>query len=58
MIPDADALRDEQVPRLWYMTWSQSFVCTEQHNSYDALRKLYHHEYANTLGKLPDHYHT
>ena len=53
VIPDPDALREEHVPWLWYMTWSRSFVCTEQHNDYDALRKLYHHEYAITLDSLP-----
>ncbi len=27
---------------------------TENHNSFDALRRLYHHDYAITLDKLPN----
>ncbi len=53
IIPDADALIAERVPWLWYMTWSFGFALTEDHNSFDALRRLYHHDYAITLGKLP-----
>lgn len=53
VIPDGDALQREQAPWLWYMTWSGVFALTEQHNSFDALRRLYHHDYAITLDKLP-----
>ncbi len=53
IIPDADALMAESVPWLWYMTWSGGFVLTEEQNSFDALRRLYHHDYAVTLDKLP-----
>ncbi|MBE5778255.1 MAG: beta-mannosidase [Clostridiales bacterium] len=52
VIPDADALIKENAPWLWYMTWSGAFALTEEHNSFDALRRLYHHEYAITLDKL------
>ena len=30
------------------------FVLTEEHNTYDALRRLYGHEWAITLDKLPE----
>lgn len=53
VIPDGDALQQEYAPWLWYMTWSKDFTLTEQHNSFDALRRLYHHDYAITLDKLP-----
>lgn len=53
VIPDGDALAREQAAWLWYMTWSGDFALTEQHNSFDALRELYHHDYAITLDKLP-----
>jgi len=53
IIPDADALLREQAPWLWYMTWSGGFCLGEEHNSFDALRRLYHHDYAITLDKLP-----
>lgn len=53
IIPDADALMQQQTPWLWYMTWSGPFALTEEHNSHDALRRLYHHPYAITLDKLP-----
>lgn len=53
VVPDADALQRENVPWLWYMTWSGSFTLTEEQNSFDALRRLYRHPYAVTLDKLP-----
>ena len=52
IIPDADALIQEKAAWLWYMTWSGGFALTEEHNSFDALRRLYHHDYAITLDKL------
>lgn len=54
VIPDADELVRLHTPWLWYMTWSGGFVLTEDHNAFDALRALYHHEYAITLDQLPD----
>ena len=56
IIPDADALVRTKTPWLWYMTWSHDFVLTEKFNEYSALRKLYLHEYAITLDKLPKLY--
>lgn len=53
IIPDADELMEEAVPWLWYMTWSGSFALTEKFNDFAALKKLYQHEYAITLDKLP-----
>ncbi len=53
IIPDADALMAEKAPWLWYMTWSNDFALTENFNGFDALRRLYHHDYAITLDKLP-----
>lgn len=52
VIPDGDALMEKHVPWLWYMTWSGGFAVTEAHNSFDALKRLYDHEYAITLEKL------
>lgn len=56
IIPDADELKKNHTPWLWYMTWSQDFVLTEKFNEYAALKKLYQHEYAITLDKLPKLY--
>lgn len=53
IIPDAEALAQLHTPWLWYMTWSKDFALTEKFNSFDALRRLYHHEHAITLDKLP-----
>ncbi len=52
VIPDGDLLVADHVPWLWYMTWSRDFALTEKHNSFAALRSLYHHDYAITLDKL------
>lgn len=52
VIPDAQALAQDKTPWLWYMTWSKEFCLTENHNSFDALRKLYNSENAITLDKL------
>ena len=38
------------------MTWSGGFTLTEEFNEYEALSKLYQHEYAITLDKLPKLY--
>ena len=56
IIPDADALMETKTPWLWYMTWSGCFVLTEEFNEYEALKRLYYHEYAVTLDKLPKLY--
>ncbi len=53
ILPDPEALIREQAPWLWFMTWSGIFALTEEHNSFDALRRLYHHPYAVTLETLP-----
>lgn len=53
ILPDPDALIREQAPWLWYMTWSGVFALTQEHNSFDALRRLYAHPYAVTLDDLP-----
>ena len=58
IIPDADELLKCQTPWLWYMTWSGDFTLTEKYNEYEALNKLYQHEYAITLDKLPKLYGT
>lgn len=56
IIPDPEALVREKAPWLWYMTWSGVFCLTEAYNSFDALRKLYHHPCAVTLDKLPERF--
>ncbi len=53
ILPDPAALEREQVPWLWFMTWSGRFVLTEEQNRFDALRKMYLHPYAVTLDRLP-----
>ena len=54
VIPDGDDLAARKTPWLWYMTWSGEFCLTEAHNTFDALRRLYHHPWAVTLDTLPD----
>lgn len=56
VIPDGDMLEKSHIPWLWYMTWSGIFALSEEHNSYDALKKLYDHSYSVTLDKLPKLY--
>ena len=56
IIPDADELIKTKTPWLWYMTWSKGFVLTEEFNERAALNRLYQHEYAVTLDKLPKVY--
>ena len=53
VIPNGDDLADKKTPWLWYMTWSHGFCLNEEHNSFEALRRLYHHPWAITLDKLP-----
>lgn len=54
VIPDGDDLARTGTPWLWYMTWSHGFCLSEEHNTCDALRNLYHHPWAITLDKLPE----
>ena len=56
ILPDANALAQSHIPWLWYMTWSNDFVLTENFNSFDALKQLYQHPYAITLDRLPKLY--
>ena len=56
ILPDAEALSASRVPWLWYMTWSGWFVLTEKFNEDEALNRLYQHEYAITLDRLPRFY--
>ena len=56
ILPDANALAQSHTPWLWYMTWSNDFVLTENFNSFDALKQLYQHPYAITLDRLPKLY--
>ena len=53
ILPDPEALIREKAAWLWYMTWSGAYALTEEQNSFDALRRLYHHPYAVTLDRLP-----
>ena len=52
ILPDPEALIRERAPWLWYMTWSGVFALTEEHNSFEALRRLYRHPYTLTLERL------
>ncbi|MBR2107314.1 MAG: hypothetical protein IJ937_08610, partial [Treponema sp.] len=52
IIPDADSLKSDKIPWLWYMTWSKVFALTQEFNSFDALRKLYNTNYAITSEKI------
>lgn len=54
VIPDGDDLARTGTPWLWYMTWSHGFCLSEEHNTCDALRNLYHHPWAITLDELPE----
>ena len=54
VIPDGDDLAHTGTPWLWYMTWSHGFCLSEEQNSCDALRNLYHHPWAITLDQLPE----
>ena len=53
ILPDVETLAATNVPWLWYMTWSGDFVLTEDFNEYEVMKRLYNHEYAITLDKLP-----
>lgn len=56
VIPDMEALEQSSTPWLWYMTWSHGFCLKEEFNTWDMLRKVYHHSRAITLEKLPKLY--
>ena len=56
ILPNVKKLIDNKVPWLWYMTWSGGFVLTEKFNEYTVLKKIYSHDYAITLDKLPKLY--
>ncbi len=51
VIPDPDALKTDNAPWLWYMTWSHDFALTENHNSFEFLNRFYHNDYVISLDK-------
>lgn len=56
VLPDPQAVHDEQVGWATYMTWSQVFCLTEEHNTFDMLRQVYNSPFAVTKEDLPELY--
>lgn len=56
VIPDVEAMEQEQADWLWFMMWSGVFVLEDTYNTADAYKKQYCAEYAITLEKLPKLY--
>lgn len=56
IIPDIDALIEEQADWRWFMVWSGGFVLEEKFNTAEAYKKQYNSKYAITLDKLPKLY--
>lgn len=56
VIPDVEAVEQEQANWLWFMMWSGVFVLEETYNTAEAYRKQFRANYAITLDKLPKLY--
>lgn len=56
VIPDVEAVEQEQADWLWFMMWSGVFVLEETYNAAEAYRKQFRANYAITLDKLPKLY--
>lgn len=56
VIPDVEAVEQEQADWLWFMMWSGVFVLEETYNTAEAYRKQFCSNYAVTLEKLPKLY--
>ena len=55
-LPDPDAIAEEGVGWASFMTWSGKYCIGEEHNTEDALRRVYSSYHAVTLDKLPELY--
>ena len=56
VIPDVDAVKEEQADWLWFMMWSGVFVLEDTYNTAEAYKKQYNNGYAITQEKLPKLY--
>lgn len=52
-LPDVDAIHDEGVDWVGYMSWSKEFCLTEEYTEYEVLGKVYSSPYALTKDMLP-----
>ena len=52
-LPSPEAIHEEKVGWTTYMTWSHGFCLTEEFNTFDALKQVYHSPYAVTKEDLP-----
>lgn len=55
-IPSVEALAAQKAAWTTYMTWCGGFVMTEDHTTYEELRKMYSHPWAVTKDRLPELY--
>lgn len=55
-IPGVEMLSQTRVPWCWYMTWCEEFCIGEEWTTSEELKRMYEHEYAVTLDKLPKLY--
>ena len=49
VIPDITLLEQSKTPWAYYMTWSKEFCLSEEHNTNEALKKLYCSDYCISL---------
>ncbi len=52
-LPSVEAIAREQIPWVWFMTWSNEFGASEKFTDNAVLKANYDHPYAVTLDKLP-----
>ncbi len=55
-LPSPEAIVKEHVGWASFMTWSHGFCTTEEYNTYQVLRDLYHSPYGVTKEDLPELY--
>ncbi len=55
-IPSIEAICEEKVEWLWFMTWSFAFGASEMFTTNEVFRAQFNHPYAITLDKLPKLY--
>ena len=53
-IPTAQMMKDEGAPWAWFMTWHTRWLTSDEFNTDERLREVYHDPYFVTLNAVPD----
>ena len=53
-IPTRTMMEEESAPWVWFMTWHTRWITSDEFNTADRLREVYHDPYFVTLNALPN----